>query len=134
MKEFHMFKIHSHTWHFRAFLTMAVLGGILVIPGFSFASDLTEHLPQKGSAGAVQEQGDTQLSAGHRYIEGIVDAVNENTVRVDTEKSGGTAPRYLNLNRFKGDNDIKVGDTLQIEVNAQNKVVKYQKNALDSTR
>jgi ribosomal protein S1 len=104
-----------------------MLSGLLIIPGFSFAADLSDAQSRSGNLIAKKHE-ETQLPRGHRYIEGTVEEVNENTIRVDAGGAGEMSPRYLNLENVKGNEEaIKAGDRLQIEVNAQNKVVKYKK-------
>lgn len=100
---------------------------LLMIPGFSFGSDLKGHASQKDGSATSQIKEDHQLDKGHRHIEGVVEEVNENTIRVDAGEAGEMSPRYLNLSNSKGKEVFEVGDMLQIEVNAQNKVVKYRK-------
>lgn len=104
-------------------MTLAVLMGD---SGFAFGSDLTGHIPEDDRSATTHIQGDRQLDAGHRIIQGVVKEVNENTLRVDAGEAGELAPRYLNLSKSEKKDDFKVGETVQIEVNAQNKVVGYQ--------
>lgn len=104
-------------------MTLAVLMGV---PGFAFGSDLTGHIPEPDRSATTQIQGDRQLDEGHRIIQGVVEEVNENTIRVDAGEAGELAPRYLNLSNSKGKENLKIGDMVQIEVNAQNKVVNFQ--------
>lgn len=104
-------------------MTLSVLMGV---PGFAFGSDLTGHIPEHDRSGTTPLQGDRQLDEGHRIIQGVVEEVNENTLRVDAGEAGELAPRYLNLSNSEKNDDFKVGDKVQIEVNAQNKVVGYQ--------
>jgi hypothetical protein len=104
-------------------MTLAVLMGV---PVFAFGSDLTGHIPEDDRSATTQRQGDRQLDTGHRLIQGVVEEVNENTLRVDAGEAGKLAPRYLNLSKSGKNDDFQVGDTIQIEVNAQNKVVGYQ--------
>ncbi len=111
-------------------MTLAVLMGV---PGFAFGSDLTGHIKHDRSA-TTQIQGDRQLDEGHRIIQGVVEEVNENTLRVDAGEAGELAPRYLNLSNSEKKDDFKVGDTVQIEVNAQNKVVGYQQLHTDGAK
>jgi len=123
-----MLVIHTNTRRIVGFFTPFLLSGLLLFPNFSFASDLSGSKSQNGNTAAAQKHGEKELPKGHRYIEGTVEDVNENTIRVDAGEVGDITPRYLNLDNIKGNNDdIKKGDTLQIEVNAQNKVVKYKK-------
>ena len=105
-------------------MTIAVL---LMVPGFSFGSDLTGHASKKDGSAASQIKKDHQLDKGHRYIEGVIEEVNENTIRVDAGEAGELSPRYLNLSNSTGKEDLEVGALLRIEVDAQNEVVKYQK-------
>jgi hypothetical protein len=74
-----------------------------------------------------QKHEETQLSIGHRSIEGFVEEINENTIRVNAGEAGDQSPRYLNLHNIIGDAEIHLGDTLQMEVNPQNEVIRYQK-------
>ncbi len=77
--------------------------------------------------GSGQKHEETQLKKGHRSSVGIVEEINENIIRVNAGDAGDISPRYLNLQNNVGNGEIKLGDTLQIEVNAQNEVVRYQK-------
>lgn len=104
-------------------MTLAVLMGV---PGFASGSDLTGHIPEHDRSATTQIQGDRQLDEGHRLIQGVVEEVNENTIRVDAGEAGELAPRYLDLSNSKGKENLKIGDMVQIEVNAQNKVVNFQ--------
>ncbi|MFZ1745957.1 MAG: hypothetical protein WAU17_08560 [Nitrospirales bacterium] len=104
-------------------MTIAVL---MMVPGFTFGSDLSGHAPEHDRSATNQIKEGHQLDKGHRYIEGVVEEVNENTIRVDAGEAGEMSPRYLNLSNSKGKEDLEVGDMVQIEVNAQNKVVKFQ--------
>lgn len=123
-----MLGMSSNPRWFIAFVSTLILSGLLVIPGFSFATDLSDAQSQSGVTLIAKQHEETQLPKGHRYIEGTVEEVNENTIRVDAGEAGEMSPRYLNLDNVKGNEEaIKVGDRLKIEVNAQNKVVKYKK-------
>jgi hypothetical protein len=104
-------------------MPLAVLMGVT---GFAFGSDLTGHVPKHDRSATTQIQEDGQLAEGHRIIHGVVEEVNENTLRVDAGEAGELAPRYLNLGNSEKKEDFKKGDTVQIEFNAQNKVVNYQ--------
>jgi hypothetical protein len=116
---------HDMQWflNVKFMMTCAVL---LVVPGFAFGSDLTGHAPKDDLSVSTKIKEDHQLDKGHRYIEGVVEEVNENTIRVDAGEAGEMSPRYLNLSNSKGKENIEVGDMVQIEVNAQNKVVKFK--------
>lgn len=103
-------------------MTFSILMGV---SGFAFGSDLTGHVPEHDRSSTTQIQGDSQLDKGHRLIEGVVEEVNENTIRVDAGEAGELAPRYLNLSNSMGKEDFKIGDMVQIEVNAQNKIVNF---------
>lgn len=105
---------------------MMVFLVLLMIPGLSFGSDLTGHAPQNDGSATSQIQEDHQLDKGHRYVEGVVEEVNENTIRVNAGEAGGISPRYLNLSNSQGKESLEIGDKVQIEVNAQNKVVRFQ--------
>lgn len=122
-----MFPLRSQTRRLTDVLKTVCLAGTLAIPGMAFSSDLTEHMSDKQKTEAVQEGASNGLSPGHRHIEGKVEMVHENTIRVNTEEAGGMSPRFLNVNKVPKEDDINPGDTLQIEVNAQNKVVTYRK-------
>lgn len=100
-----------------------ILGGLLIIPTLSSA-DGTSY---SKTIGMGQKQEETQLAKGHRSIVGIVEEINENTIRVNAGDAGDISPRYLNLQNNLGKGKKKLGDTPQIEVNAQNEVVRYQK-------
>lgn len=102
------------------------VGIILMIPNFSLANDPVGTQAIQGSADNVPGH-DVQTPKGHRIIIGTVEEVNANTVRVNAGEAGEMSPRYLNLNKVKGDVDMRPGDIIQIELNAQNKVLKYQK-------
>lgn len=104
------------------------------VPGFAFGSDLSGHDPEHDRSATTQIQEDHQLDKGHRFIEGVVEEVNENTIRVDAGEAGELAPRYLNLSNSKGKEDFVVGDMVQIEINAQNKVVNYQQLHKDGAK
>ncbi|HBP89625.1 MAG TPA: hypothetical protein PKK23_02105 [Nitrospirales bacterium] len=115
-------------------MKMMIIGGLLIVPGISFGSDLSGHIPQDGDSTTTQTQNDPQLDAGHRYIEGTVEEINENTLRVDAGEAGGMSPRYLNLDNSQGKDSFEVGDMVQIEVNAQNKVVRFQPRNKDGDK
>lgn len=118
----------SNTSRFIVVVSTLLLSGLLVIPAFSLAADLSDAQSQSGVSQIGKKHEDTQLPRGHRYVEGTVEEVSENTIRVDAGEVGKMSPRYLNLDNIKGNEEaIKVGDRLKIEVNAQNKVVKYKK-------
>jgi hypothetical protein len=102
-----------------------ILGGVLLIPTLSSAEGISHH----NSTGVGQKHEDTQLRNGHRSIEGIVEEINKNTIRVNAGDAGDISPRYLNFHKNIGDAEIHLGDTLQIEVNPQNEVIRYQKIA-----
>ncbi len=116
---------HNMKWFLKLkfIMTFAVLMGV---PGFAVGSDLTGHAPEHDRSATTQIQEEHQLDKGHRLIEGVVEEVNENTIRVDAGEAGELAPRYLNLSNSKGKEDLKIGDMVQIEVNAQNKVVNFR--------
>jgi hypothetical protein len=118
---------YTRTWCRAKIVKTLCLAGVLVTPGLVYADDLTDHMSDKQHKEAIQKGDKEGLSPGHRHIEGVVETVHEDTIRVNTDETGGLTPRYLNLNKVKDGEDIKLGDTLQIEVNGQNKVVKYQK-------
>jgi hypothetical protein len=122
-----MLRTHMRHWRMADIVKILCLAAVLVTPGLVFADDLTDHMSDKQHKEAIQKSEKEGLSPGHRHIEGVVETVHEDTIRVNTDETGGLAPRYLNLNKVNNDENIKLGDTLQIEVNAQNKVVKYQK-------
>ncbi|MEO8326398.1 MAG: hypothetical protein ABI618_11140 [Nitrospirota bacterium] len=103
-----------------------LVGILLMIPNLSLANDPVGTQAIQGSAENVPDQG-IQTPKGHRIITGTVEEVNANTVRVSAGEAGDISPRYLNLDNVKGDIDMRPGDILQIELNAQNKVLKYQK-------
>ena len=60
--------------------------------------------------------------------------MNENTIRVDAGEAGELAPRYLNLSNSKKKENFKIGDMVQIEVNAQNKVVNFRPIQIEGTK
>ena len=124
---------HNMQWflNVKIIMTLAVLMGV---PGFVFGSDLTGHVPEHDRSATTQIQEDRQLDEGHRIIQGVVEEVNENTLRVDAGEAGELTPRYLNLSGSEKKEDFKVGDTVQIEVNAQNKVVHYQQLHKDGAK
>ncbi|MEO6202340.1 MAG: hypothetical protein ABIP82_03810 [Nitrospirales bacterium] len=103
-----------------------LVGIVLMIPNFSLANDAVGTQAIQGSADNVPDHG-MQIPKGHRIITGTVEEVNANTVRVSAGEAGEISPRYLNLDNVKGDVELRPGDILQIELNAQNKVLKYQK-------
>ncbi|WNM56598.1 hypothetical protein [Candidatus Nitrospira allomarina] len=107
---------------------------LLGITGFAFGSDLTGHVPESDRSATTQIQKDGQLDEGHRIIQGVVEEVNENTLRVDAGEAGELAPRYLNLANSEKKDDFKIGDTVLIEINAQNKVVNYQQLSKDGAK
>ncbi|WP_447962967.1 hypothetical protein [Nitrospira sp. Ecomares 2.1] len=115
---------HKTQWFLdvKIIMAFAVLMGV---PGFAVGSDLTGHAPDHNRSTTTQIQEDRQLDEGHRIIQGVVEEVNENTVRVDAGEAGEMSPRYLNLNNSEGKENFEVGDRVKIEVNAQNKVVKF---------
>ncbi|HSF10729.1 MAG TPA: hypothetical protein VLA60_15065 [Nitrospirales bacterium] len=124
---------HDMKWflNVKFMMTFAVLMGV---PGFAFGSDLAGHVPDHDRSATTQKQEGHQLDKGHRLIEGVIQEVNENTIRVDAGEAGEIAPRYLNLSNSKGKGDFKIGDMVQIEVNAQNKVVNFQLLHKDGAR
>lgn len=103
-----------------------VVGIVLMMSNFSLASEPIGNQDMQGSGGNVPGHG-MQLPKGHRIITGTVEEVNANTVRVSAGEAGEISPRYLNLDNVKGDVNVRPGDILQIELNAQNKVLKYEK-------
>ncbi|GJL57773.1 MAG: hypothetical protein NPIRA03_06300 [Nitrospirales bacterium] len=115
---------HNRQWlvNWKIFMTFAFLVGI---PGFAWSSDLAGHAPADDRSATTQIQNDHHLDKGHRLIEGVVEEVNENTIRVDAGEAGEVTPRYLNLSNSQEKEDFKIGDMVQIEVNAQNKVVNF---------
>lgn len=116
---------HKRQWlvNLKIFMTFALLMGV---PGFAWSSDLAGHLPADDRSATSQIQKDHQLDKGHRIIKGVVEEVNDNTIRVDAGEAGELTPRYLNLSNSQEKEDFKIGDMVQIEVNAQNKVVNFQ--------
>lgn len=106
------------------FYTLLV-GILLMIPNFSLASDPVGTQALQSSGDNVPGHG-MQIPKGHRLITGTVEEVNINTVRVSAGEAGEMSPRYLNFENIKGDVDLSPGDIVQIELNAQNKVLKYQ--------
>lgn len=115
-------------------ICMMIFAVLMGVPVFAIGSDLTGHTPEQDRSTTTQKQEDHQLDKGHRLIEGVVEEVNENTIRVDAGEAGELAPRYLNLSNSEGKENFKIGDMLQIEVNAQNKVVNYQPVHKDDTK
>ncbi len=115
--------IRSNAKQFSNYFHAFLLGGLLIIPTLSLA-DGTSH---NKTAGMGQKHEEKKLVKGHRTVQGIVEEVNENAIRVNAGDAGDITPRYLNLQNNLGNGEIKLGDTLQIEVNAQNEVVRYQK-------
>jgi hypothetical protein len=108
-------------------LKLVLLGGVLIMPSHSLASDITDHLPEKERTKAAEEEKKGGLSTGHRHIEGKVESVQDDVIKVDTDVAGGMTPRFITLNKQQGNKDIKKGDRVQLEINAQNQVVKYKK-------
>jgi hypothetical protein len=106
-----------------AYMCAVILGGILLIPIHSPAEETS---PGR-ITGTGNKNGDTQPTKGNRSTVGIVEEITEHTIRVNSGDAGDISPRYLNLQNNVGNEEIKLGDTLQIEVNAQNEVVRYQK-------
>ncbi len=104
-----------------------LMGILLMVPNISLASDPVGTQALQGSGDGVQQHDGMELPKGHRIITGTVEEVNDNTLRVNAGESGDISPRYLNLANVKGDVVMRPGDILQIELNAQNKVLKYQK-------
>lgn len=96
-----------------------------MIPNFSLASDPVGTQAHQSSGDNVPGYG-MQIPKGHRIVPGTVEEVNANTVRVSAGEAGEMSSRYLNLENITGDVDLRPGDILQIELNAQNKVLKYQ--------
>ena len=123
----------SRKWFLNVKYMMA-LAVLMGVPGFAFGSDLTDHIPEHDRSATSQIQGDRQLDEGHRIIQGVVEEVNENTLRVDAGEAGELTPRYLNLSSSEKKGDYEVGDTVQIEINAQNKVVGYQQLPKDGAK
>lgn len=80
----------------------------------------------QGSGDKVPSHG-MPIPKGHRIIAGTVEEINANTLRVSAGEAGEMSPRYLSLDNVKGDVGKRPGDILQIELNPQNKVLKYQK-------
>jgi hypothetical protein len=117
----------QHTLCIADWLKLVVLGGVLIMPSYSLASDITDHLPEKERTKAVEEEKKGELSTGHRHIEGKVESVQDDLIKVDTDVAGGMTPRFITLNKQQGDKDIKKGDLVQLEVNAQNQVIKFKK-------
>lgn len=118
-----MLFIRSNSKQFSNYFLALLLGGLLLIPTLSLA-DGTSH---NKTARMGQKHEEKQLAKWHRSVQGIVKEVKENTIRVNAGDAGDISPRYLNLGNNLGSGEIKLGDTLQIEVNAQNEVVRYQK-------
>lgn len=120
-------------------LNIVLFGAILLSPALCIADDLSGHLPQSQSSHteSASMSAEEPLSPGHRHIEGTVEDVNDNTIKVDAGEAGAMSPRYLNLENKTGNKDLLKGDLLQLEVNAQNKVIKYKKieaKTKDTTR
>jgi hypothetical protein len=120
-------------------MNVILFGAILLSPALGVANDLSGKHPQSQSSNTESAimSAEEQLSRGHRHIEGTVEDVNENTIKVDAGEAGEMSPRYLNLENKTGNEDFMKGDLLQLEVNAQNKVIKYKKieaKTKDTTR
>ena len=116
---------HEENWYLKLKI-ITIFAVLMGVPGFAVGSDLTGHTAEHDRSATTQIQKDHQLDKGHRLIEGVVEEVNENTIRVDAGEAGELAPRYLNLSNSKKKENFKIGDMVQIEVNAQNKVVNFR--------
>lgn len=122
---------------YSTYMNIMVCGAMLLSPAVGVADDLSSHQPQSSTTGSANMSEEEPLSLGHRHIQGTVEDVNDNTIKVDAGEAGELSPRYLNLENTKGNEDLMKGDLLQLEVNAQNKVVKYKKieaKTKDTTR
>ncbi len=122
-----MFNFLKNTQTFQVLSGVMVLGALVFLPHSLLASDLSEHMNANSKTNTTTSTDESELSPGHRHIEGVVEEVQENTIRVDAGEAGEITPRYLNLDTNSNEAEFSKGDRLQIEVNAQNKVVKFNK-------
>ncbi len=104
---------------------------LFIHPALAFSSDFSASNSNSTATRTDQLVKNTDLPEGHRYIKGTVEAINENSIKVDAGEAGEMSPRYLNL-ETQEDEQVKIGDRLQIEVNGQNKVVRYQRIETES--
>ncbi|MEX2491600.1 MAG: hypothetical protein WD425_07540 [Nitrospirales bacterium] len=131
LNRYRYFRTYSSCIH------VIVFGAMLLSPAVGVADDLSSHQPQSSTTESANMSAEEPLSLGHRHIQGTVEEVNENTIKVDAGEAGKLSPRYLNLENTNGNEDLMKGDLLQLEVNAQNKIVKYKKieaKTKDTTR
>ena len=103
------------------------LFGMVLLSGPSLASDLSGVGSEKNTHQSEQPSSQNQLDPGHRYIHGTVEGINQNTIKVNAGEVGEMSPRYFDIEKVRGDEDVQVGDALRVEVNLQNKVVGYRK-------
>ena len=76
------------------FLSAIFFGFLVIIPWPSFASDLSGHLSRDAGKNDSGGSAHETLSPGHRLIEGTVEAINENSIKVDAGDAGELTPRY----------------------------------------
>ena len=87
-----------------------------------FAEDKRQQIETTSKSTSAQT-----LPDNHRIIFGIVEGVNENTIKVNAGDAGEISPRYLELEKLGNQSDeVKPGDRLKITVNNKNKVVSYR--------
>lgn len=104
-----------------------VISGLMFVPNGAGASDLSGGVSKNKSSENTQSQSGDDLATGHRYVQGTVEGMNENTIKVNAGEVGDMTPRYLEVENTKGTESVAVGDTLQLEVNGQNQVVGFKK-------
>lgn len=79
----------------------------------------------------VQDSGTSTMdltAPGTRVIYGKVEGLTETHIKVDSGAAGEMTPRYLEIEKIPGiEDDLQLGDRLQIVVGAQNIVQGYSK-------
>ena len=98
---------------------MGLMFGVMFLVGPSWASDLSGIVSDKKTHQSQQLDGQNQLDPGHRIIHGTVEGVNQNTIKVNAGEVGEMSPRYFDIEKANGDENVRVGDTLRVEVNLQ---------------
>ncbi|MDR4493539.1 MAG: hypothetical protein R3B74_03795 [Nitrospirales bacterium] len=129
-----MFKFKSmmekHRWSKFSGI-MLFMSAILFTSSQSVASDLSGIPSAQQSNQSQQQEKQSQLDPGHRYIQGTVEGVSDDTIKVNAGEVGDMSPRYLDIEKTPAGEPVNVGDTLRVEVNLENKVVSYQKITSD---
>ncbi len=108
--------------------TIVVISAVcLSLLGLTSACIGGEGHKQKSAMESQGQHATDNLPADQRVIYGIVEAVNENTIKVNSGDTKEISPRYLELEKLENKaNSAKPGDRLKIIVDIHNKVVDYQ--------